>query len=103
MKQYFTKVTADYWNSKNKNQEDAKNIARSLQNLLIDEEDLNDFIEHLRNEIKLANERNKRCKPLELVIWNELYSLDEGTKCGLSVEGVFRLSIYNVTGKWNRK
>lgn len=75
-----------------------------MQNLLIDEDDLNDFIENFRNEIKLANERNKRCTPLYVSIWNDnVYYLEKSEKCSLSVEGVFRFLIYNVNGKWNRK
>lgn len=95
MKQYFTKVTSDYWIPKNKLCEEAQNIARDLERRLVPEDDYEEFITDFWNKIQNANIFYHRCKPLKLE-WQkgEPYSSDGEIYCYIS--GVFHFSFYLV-------
>jgi len=67
MKQYFFKVTSDYWASQNRLQEDAKKAFREIDRTLVTEQLLEGFVEaNIYNSIKKLNQDHIRCKPLRI-------------------------------------
>lgn len=93
MKQFFMKVTADYWNPKNKLMDECQQIARDFDRYLIQEPDLDYFLDCFNKEINKSHERNKRCKPLLFYTINEPMGNSEMFLC---IDGVFRASVYEV-------
>lgn len=93
MKTYFTKVTQDYWNAKNRLEEEAKKIARDMECRLIPETEFEKFKQNFIDRIEQANLTFKRCRPLELDFFPDYY---ETGQIFFRIEGVFVMELYEV-------
>ena len=95
MKQYFFKVTSDYWQAQNRLQEDAKAVARAIDQILVPEHQLDQFTEdNLYEKITILNSKHHRCKPLRIEVASN-YTRSE-TEESFIIPGVFHLTRYLV-------
>jgi hypothetical protein len=93
MNQFFSKVTADYWASKNKLQEEAKQVAREMERQIIPEDGLPAFTNTIRLRIDMLNKKHNRCKPLVFYTWTPIKeTLDQV----FMIDNVFHLELYLV-------
>lgn len=97
MNQYFTKVTQDHWQPKNKLQEEAQEVARDMERRLIPESELRLFVQELETRIEFLNKKYNRCIPIILHKYNPWRSEEEEiTEEGFYIPSVFHLTIYKV-------
>lgn len=66
MNQYFSKITSDHWTAKNKLQAAAKEVARKMDGILINENKQIEFINQFKEEILRINNKFYKCKPMVL-------------------------------------
>ena len=66
MDQYFFKVTADYWQTQNLLQAEAKTAIRQLDHMLVSENNIDEFISGIYDRITDLNYLHSRCKPLKI-------------------------------------
>lgn len=92
MKTYFTKVTADHWNPKNKLQDEAQKIARDMECRLVPESEIEAFKQRFFDRIESVNKRFNHRKPLKLTFMH-YYGFDEHS---CYIDRVFRFSFYVV-------
>jgi hypothetical protein len=93
MKQYFFKVVSDYWTEQNRLQEEAKAVARAIDQIAVPEENMDYFLEHnLYFPINQLNAKHNRCKPLRIEIASS-YTHSE-TEETYIIPGVFHLTRY---------
>lgn len=90
MVQYFSKVTAAYWTTKNKLEKEAREYALQIEHLLINDSDLHAFKSECFKHIEALNKKHQRCKPL--IFYPNIAKGDKG----FFVSNVFHLSIYPV-------
>lgn len=89
---YFVNLSSDYWVSKNALQEAYKQVAKKHNATLIrTKTDLQKWIDIFKGEIKSAEATHKRCKPMDLNIWQP-----EGRKQIISISNVFTIEIIAV-------
>lgn len=97
---YFSKVTEDYWTSKNRVQEEAKQIARSMDRIILAESNIESFKKDFREQIERLNEKHNRCKNLNLNIWNS-QGVNK-TDIHITIPGVFKMTIYKAIPQYNK-
>jgi hypothetical protein len=93
MKTYFSKITADHWQAKNKLEEAAKTVASEFERKIIPESDIKNFLLDLHNRIAFINNKFSRCKPLR-------FSIEERTEGNgdywIYCDGVFNMNLFLV-------
>lgn len=93
MKQYFFKVTSDYWTAQNRLQEDAKKAARAIDRVVVPEHQLDEFVQrNIYEAITSLNIRHHRCKPLRIELASSF--THSGTEETYIIPGVFHLTRY---------
>jgi len=92
---YFTKVTQDYWTSKNNLQRDAKKLMRSFERRIIKESEKKEFIKDIDYAFNFLNSRYSRCKPLLL----NHRTPEKDTV--ISISGVTELKLYKGVNEVN--
>jgi hypothetical protein len=96
MKQYFSRITDDYWTPKNQLEKAAKELARKMDRRLINEMELTDFRLEFEMQIKLLNQKFNRCKPLELTDSYDHHTIPNKKEddITISVPGVFYMCLF---------
>ena len=95
MEQYFSKITADHWNFKNKAEKEAQEFAKEMDSILISADRLLTFKTNFIAGIERINKKNPRCRPLHLSIWEMDRRILYGT-ISISIEGCFAMSVYKI-------
>ncbi len=93
---YFAKIRDIYVEKNSAHKEIQQFALEQDATLLNSDEEKDNFIEKFRYEIKQANIRNKRCKNIEIKIW-EVFAEED---ISLSVEGNFSMLIYKVKNEF---
>jgi len=100
---YFTKVTQDYWSSKNKLHTALKDLMRRQDcRMLFDDEHKNEFIKEMQSDVARLCDLHPRCKPIKLQVINResLIQSDETQHTGLIIPGISHLKIYKSRNFW---
>jgi len=90
MKQYFIHITADYWATHNKAENQVRKLAHSLNRCIITEDKVNRFVGEFRDKIKDIYKQHPRCN--ELPLYREKRDRDILLYCG----NVFRMSLLEI-------
>ncbi|MCD4680676.1 MAG: hypothetical protein K8S00_09850 [Bacteroidales bacterium] len=91
--QYFSKITQNYWTSKNKAHEQILGVIITYDQILIEKDKLKDFEIDLFTDIAEVNLNNPRCKDLEISIFPDYLDKDE---VFFEIPGVFLMHLYKV-------
>jgi hypothetical protein len=89
---YFSKITSQGNTPKNKLEENAKKLLPQREQLLIDELDLVQWIDDLKDRLDALSQYFKRCKPLTYHFDNSHIGNDKIFTC----DGVFTIILYEV-------
>ncbi|REE01084.1 hypothetical protein [Marinoscillum furvescens] len=91
MTRYFAKITATYV-AKNKLCQELANIAKTKDAKILEGTDeLEQYLENLKEHVALANAHHPRCKPEELTIYTPG---DSHTCYMVYIPGLFHMSIF---------
>ena len=99
MKQYFSKMTEDRWNLKNRLEAAAQKVAREMERRIITEKGITEFDNEFRDKIKSINIAYPRCKPLEVEIRND----DDRGDIDFFITTVFKSSYKYTRKKFRQK
>ena len=55
---YFSRITADHWTAKNNSQDEAKELAMTMDKLLISGNNLKEYLNDFKESVKEINESN---------------------------------------------
>jgi hypothetical protein len=88
---FFSRITADHWQAKNRLEEAAKLLAREKDRILVPENKVQDFLNEFEQKIKELDILHKRCKPLSFS-WHRGYTKG-WTEWWIYCDGVFQMSL----------
>ena len=91
MKNYFSRITQDHWQSKNNLQKAAHKVAKEMDRKIITADQVEDFKTEFKEKISKLNAEYPRCKPVHLSI--ERNPLDKGD-ITFWADGIFCLELF---------
>lgn len=96
MKNYFSRITADHWQAKNKLEAAAKDLANKMDRYLLREDEIEGFTSEMLNQVKLLNESFSRCKSISIT-FQEAHKYNENEHdIWIYCPGVFHMSLFEV-------
>lgn len=96
---YFSKITSQGYSAKNKLQENAKKLMNNRDQLLIDEIDLIQWIDDLKDRIDALSHYFKNCTPLKYSYKKSYHNNDMVFTCN----EVFTITLYEVRNSYDTK
>lgn len=96
MRQYFSRITSDHWTAKNKLEEAAHSLAHIYDRWLMNENEVQQFCNDLRDDMDMIHRQHSRCKPLKFSIER---AADMSGDYWIYCDGVFNMSLFLVNYK----
>lgn len=97
MKNYFTRITQDHWTAKNSAHSEALKLAYLMERKVFPENELQDYLDTFKKLVGYINDKEKRCKDLELGIWKSpCASENERVEYYISIPGVFHIEVIEI-------
>lgn len=89
---FFVKVTNDYWTAKNKLQTEVKEFARACERMILQPNEVEEWLKYFQSGVSKINKAHKRCKPLQLQIEKKRQPVNGDIH--VYIYGVTHLTIY---------
>lgn len=92
--EYFSIITQDHWTHKNNAHKEAHEAAEEMNRRIVHEDEVDSFTQEFRDRISEVNEKNKRCKDIDLTVWKPKWISGDPRDTQFSVSGVFIMYLY---------